>query len=37
MAIDFIKCALEFSKVRIKLLEMTFKGKSTFNEINKIR
>ena len=25
--IDFIKCALEFGKVKIKLLEMTFKGK----------
>ena len=27
--IDFIKCALEFGKVRIKLLEMTFKGKQS--------
>ena len=27
--IDFIKRALEFSKVRIKLLEMTFKGKQS--------
>ena len=26
---DFIKCALEFGKVRIKLLEMTFKGKQS--------
>ena len=25
--IDFIKSALEFGKVKIKLLEMTFKGK----------
>ena len=25
----FIKCALEFGKVRIKLLEMTFKGKQS--------
>jgi hypothetical protein len=25
--IYFIKCALEFGKVKIKLLEMTFKGK----------
>ena len=27
--IDFIKCALEFGKVKIKLLEMTFKGKQS--------
>jgi hypothetical protein len=27
--IYFIKCALEFSKVKIKLLEMTFKGKQS--------
>ena len=27
--IDFIKCALEFGKVCIKLLEMTFKGKQS--------
>ena len=27
--IDFIKCALEFGKVRIKLLEMKFKGKQS--------
>ena len=27
--IDIIKYALEFSKVRIKLLEMTFKGKQS--------
>ena len=26
---DFIKCALDFCKVRIKLLEMTFKGKQS--------
>ena len=25
----FIKCALEFGKVKIKLLEMTFKGKQS--------
>ena len=25
--IDFIKCALEFGKVKIKRIEMTFKGK----------
>ena len=27
--IDFIKCALEFGKVKIKLLETTFKGKQS--------
>ena len=27
--IDIIKCALEFGKVKIKLLEMTFKGKQS--------
>ena len=27
--IDFIKHALEFGKVKIKLLEMTFKGKQS--------